>query len=114
MLYKNDEHYKLTAKDHGDLKKKFPKYPVRLVYPKSRIKKSRSKHNILPDKPTSIAFPLYATVKTETGTEQWRYAEHRIIGAKGQVSWEPNSLTLRGTIVLTDRDKELLWWLWKC
>ena len=114
MLYKNDEAYKLTAKDHLELGKKFPKYPVRLVYPKSRIRPSRSIHNILPDKPTSIAFPLYATVKTETGTEQWRYAEHRIIGAKGQVSWEPNSLSLRGTIVLTSKDKELLWWLWKC
>lgn len=113
MLYKNDELYKLTMADHGAIKKRFQKFPIRLVYPANRIKPSPSKHNKLPDKPTSISFPLVATVKTNTGTEQWRYAENKIIGEHGKVVWTPHNLVLRGAITLTKSDSELIWWLWK-
>ena len=114
MLYKNDEIYKLTVADHAKLKKKFPKFPVRLIYPAIRVKKSRSKHNRLPDKPNSISFPLGATVRTDTGTQSWRYAENRIIGTDGQIIWSPYNLILRGTMMLQKEDVELLFWLQYC
>lgn len=114
MLYKNDEIYKMSPRDHGDMKKLYPKYPIRLIYPESRVKPSRSKHNVLPDKPNSISFPLVATVKTKTGTESWRYAENKISGTDGRTIWTPHNLILRGTLVLKDTDIELVYWLVKC
>jgi hypothetical protein len=114
MLYKNDEIYKLTPADHAKLKKKFPKFPIRLIYPESRVKKSRSKHNTLPDQPNSISFPLVATVRKETGTEQWRYAENKIIGTDGRTIWSPYNLILRGRMLLEAEDIELVYWLQYC
>lgn len=114
MLYKNDEQYTLTPADHKELKKKFPKFPIRLTYPESRIKKSKLKHNTLPDKPNSISFPLVAVVKTGTGAENWRYAENKIVGTNGRTIWAPHNLILRGTMTLTETDIELVWWLVNC
>jgi len=114
MLYRNDELYKMTPADHGYIKKKYPKFPIRLVYPEARVKKSRSKHNRLPDKPNSISFPFVSTVKTEKGAENWRYAENKIIGTNGRTIWQPHNLILRGSIDLTKNDIELIFWLVKC
>jgi len=114
MLYKNDKIYIITPAEHGKLKKLYPKFPVRLTYPEARVKPSRSKHNKLPDKPNSISFPLVATVRTETGTESWRYAENRIIGTDGRIIWSPYNLILRGTMMLDKKDVELLYWLHYC
>lgn len=114
MLYKNNELYRLTAAEIGELKRRYPKFPVRLTYPASRIKPSRSKHNKLPDKPNSISFPFSATVKTKSGGEVWRYAENRIIGANNTIIWSPHNLILRGTRYIFAEDIELLYWLVKC
>jgi len=114
MLYKNDEIYRLTAQDINDIKKRYPKFPIRLTYPDHRIKPSRLKHNRLPDKPNSIAFPLLATVKTKSGTESWRYAENKINGPNGRVIYSPKNLVLRGSMSLQDTDMELLYWLMNC
>ncbi|RLA01753.1 MAG: hypothetical protein DRQ42_02410 [Gammaproteobacteria bacterium] len=100
--------------DLAKLKKKFRKFPIRLVYPQNRIKKSRSKHNTRPDKPNSISFPMSATVKTKTGTESWRYAENKITGTDGRTIWSPYNLILRGTRLLLDTDIELVYWLQYC
>lgn len=113
MLYKNDELYKLTAADHKFITQMFTKFPIRLTYPESRVRPSRSKHNRLPDKPNSISFPLHATVKTDTGTQSWRYCENRMIGTDGRIVWSPHNLVLRGTIMLQKEDVELIYWLIK-
>jgi len=114
MLYKNDKIYEMTPADHNMMKKRYPKYPIRLIYPESRVKPSRSKHNKLPDKPNSISFPLVATVRTKTGTESWRYADNKIAGTDGRTIWTPHNLILRGTLILKDTDIELVFWLVKC
>lgn len=114
MLYKNDEIYKMTNEDHREINKKYPKFPIRLIYPESRVKPSRSKHNRLPDKPNSISFPLKAAVKTERGVENWRYAENKIIGTNGRTIWQPHNLILRGSMILESSDIELVFWLVKC
>lgn len=115
MLYKNDEQYKLTAEDIKQLRKKFTKFPVTLTYPEERIKKSPSAHNVLPDKPTSLSFPLNTTVKTSSGADRWRYAENRIIGPRGEISYMPVNFFLTGTFILHETDMELIWYLYtKC
>lgn len=114
MLYKNDEPYKITPQEHKELKKKFPEYPIRLIYPESRVKKSRSKHNRLPDKPNSISFPFSATVSTDTGANVWRFAKNKIIGTNGQTIYQPHNLILRGSMNLVSTDVELIYWLVKC
>lgn len=114
MLYKNDEIYKMTPADHKEIKKMYPKFPIRLIYPESRVKTSKSKHNRLPDKPNSISFPYKATVKTDTGTESWRYAENKIIGTNGRTIWQPHNLILRGSMILEKSDIEMVFWLVKC
>lgn len=114
MLYKNDEIYKMTDKDHRAINKKYPKFPIRLIYPESRVKPSRSKHNRLPDQPNSISFPLIASVKTDKGTENWRFANNKIIGTNGRTIWQPHNLILRGSMLLEQSDIELVFWLVKC
>lgn len=114
MLYKNDELYKMTPADHKEINKRYPKFPIRLIYPESRVRPSRSKHNRLPDKPNSISFPLVATVRTDTGTQSWRYAENKIIGTNGRTIWQPHNLILRGSLILEKSDIELVFWLVKC
>lgn len=114
MLFKNDEPYTLTAADHKSIAEKFKKYPIRLIYPESRVKKSTSPHNRLPDKPNSISFPLTAVRRTKNGSENWRYAEHKIVGEKGQITWTPTKFMLRGSHDLYESDRELIWWLINC
>ncbi len=114
MLYRNDEQYKMTQEDHRVIKKKFPKFPIRLIYPEARVKPSRSKHNRLPDKPNSISFPFNATVKTDKGADVWRYAENRIFGTNGRTIYQPHNLILRGSMILQSTDIELVFWLVKC
>jgi hypothetical protein len=114
MLYKNDEVYRLLPADHKLLKDKFPKWPIRLIYPESRVRKSKLKHNVLPDKPNSISFPLFATVKTPLGADTWRFAENKIYGSNNQIIYTPSNLILRGSMVLQEHDKELVYWLVKC
>lgn len=114
MLYKNDEIYKMTDKDHREINKKYPKFPIRLTYPESRVKPSKSKHNRLPDQPNSISFPLLAGVKTDRGEENWRFAKNKIIGTNGRTIWQPHNLILRGSMILEQSDIELVFWLVKC
>jgi len=114
MLYKNDEIYKMSNEDHRKINKMYPKFPIRLIYPESRVKKSRSKHNRLPDKPNSISFPLKAAVRTDKGVENWRYAENKIIGTNGRTIWQPHNLILRGSMMLEKSDIELVFWLVNC
>jgi hypothetical protein len=113
MLYKNGEVYTLTAQDHKDIKGRFKKFPLRLIYPLSRVNKNRLSHNKLPDKPNSITFPLAATRKTDTGTENWRYCEHRIVASNGTIRFTPANMYFRGNLTLTKKDIELIWWLVK-
>lgn len=113
MLYKNDEMYKLIAADHKFINNRFHKFPITLTYPEKRVRPSRLSHNRLPDKPNSISFPLHATVKTETGTQSWRYCENRMIGTDGKIIWQPHNLILRDSIVLQKTDIELIYWLVK-
>jgi hypothetical protein len=113
MLYKNGEPYKLTAQDHKEIKQKFKKFPVRLVYPANRVKRNRLPHNKKPDKPNSIAFPLVATRKTETGSESWRYCENRIVASNGSIRHVPPNMHFTGNTTLQSNDIELLWWLYK-
>lgn len=112
MLYKNDEIYKLTAADHKEIKTKFKKFPIRLVYPDSRVRPNPTSHNRLPDKPTSIAFPLVATRKTEAGADNWRYCTNRIVGPNGVVVYTPATLYFKGNLMLDEKDIELIWWLY--
>lgn len=115
MIYRNGEQYKLTAEDIKLVRLKFRKFPLRLKYPEDRVRKSMSKHNILPDKPNSISFPLEALVKTSSGSETWRYAENRYVDAKGKVVFTPHKLHINGTMVLGETDMELIYFLYaKC
>jgi hypothetical protein len=81
------------------------------VYPPERIVKSRLKHNIKPDKPNSISFDLKAIVKTENGTEVWRYAENVIITEKGVKKYTPKKFIFNGSKPLKRTDIELIYFL---
>lgn len=111
MLYKNDELYKLAPADIKKVRDKFKKFPVALVYPENRLVKSPSKHNIKPDKPNSISFPLSATVKTSTGTDQWRYAENKLVDSRGKIIYTPHNFLFFGNVMLSEQDMELIWFL---
>ncbi|HOM03036.1 MAG TPA: hypothetical protein PLH43_09440 [Acetivibrio sp.] len=115
MIYKNDEHYKLTAEDIRLIRARFPKFPVRLIYPEERVRPPQVPSNILPDKPNSISFPLRAVVKTPTGTDVWIYAENRLIDNHGRYIYTPHNFILFGTAILQENDMELIWYLYtKC
>lgn len=114
MLYKNDELYRLTAQEHKEIRQLYPKFPIKLTYPASRVKPSRLAHNKLPDKPNSISFPFVATVKTKEGSDVWRYAENKIIGTNGKIVWSPHNFFLRGSRWLQAEDIELIYWLVRC
>lgn len=111
MLYKDGEPYKLTQGQIDQINKFFGKLPIRVVYPDERIKPSRSKHNKMPDKPSSISFPFKAICKTKTGTEEWRYAENTIIDGEGRTKYLPINFRFTGSAVLTENDIELIWFL---
>lgn len=116
MLYKNDMIYDLSRKgcekEIEDLERYFHnKFPVKVVYPPERIVKSRLPHNRLPDKPNSISFDLKSTVKTNTGTEVWRYAEEVIIDNQGNKRYTPKKFRFSGSHYLTRGDIDLIYFL---
>lgn len=113
MLYKNDEPYKLGQPDIDAVKKYFHnKFPVKVVYPASRIIKSRLPHNRLPDQPNSMSFDLKAVVKSaEKGTEIWRYADDVMIDKNGRKRYTPKKFRFNGARFLEERDIELIFFL---
>ncbi len=112
MLYKNDEPYKLDARELKATKDYFHnKFPVKVVYPPERITKSRLPHNRLPDKPNSMSFDLKAVVKSGSGAEVWRYAENVILDAKGNKKYVPKKFRFNGTRMIDERDIELIFFL---
>lgn len=111
MLYRNDEPYNLNGGEIKAITTKFGKFPIRAIYPKERVKKSRSKHNRLPDKPAGISFPYRAVRKTKKGTEIWRYAEEVILLDNGKKRYVPQNFSYTGSVVLTEKDIELIWFL---
>lgn len=111
MLYCNDVKHDLTSAEIKKIKDKFGKFPIRAIYPKERVKPSRSKHNRLPDKPAGISFPYRAVRKTKQGTEIWRYAEEVIYLDGGKKRYVPHNFKYTGSVVLTEKDIELIWFL---
>jgi len=115
MLYKNDEPYDLKMKpeERKTVEKFFHnKFPVKVVYPKDRVVKSRLPHNRLPDKPASISFPLRAVVKTKEGlTEIWRYADNVILDDHGRKQYLPQNFMFEGERFLDHGDLELIYFL---
>ena len=111
MLYKNDEPYKLQPGEIKKIKDQFGKFPIKAIYPKERVKKSRLKHNRHPDKPAGISFPYRAVRKTETGTEVWRFADEVIVLDGGKKRYVPQNFKYTGSVVLTENDIELIWFL---
>lgn len=112
MLYKNEEQYRLSPKEIEAVVKHFHnKFPLRLIYPPERIVASKLKHNKLPDKPNSISFDLKSTVKTENGTEVWRYAENIIIDEKGRKKYTPKKFLFYGVYMLDRKEIELIYFL---
>uniref|UniRef100_A0A6M3ILK0 Uncharacterized protein n=1 Tax=viral metagenome TaxID=1070528 RepID=A0A6M3ILK0_9ZZZZ len=114
MLYKNEEPYKLCDTEIEKLVKHFHnKFPVRVVYPQGRIVPSRLKHNRLPDKPNSISFDLRSIVKTDKGSETWRYADSVVTDNKGIKRFTPKKFQFKGTRFLDRNDIELIFFLLK-
>ena len=114
MLYKNDIIFELSKfpKEVERVEKYFHnKFPVKVVYPPERIVKSRLPHNRLPDKPNSMSFNLKAVVKTNVGTEVWRYAEEIIIDAKGNKIYTPKKFRFNGSHYLDRGDIDLIYFL---
>ncbi len=112
MLYKNDEPYKLSAKEIEAVEAFFHgKFPVKVTYPPNRIVPSRLKHNRKPDKPNSISFDYKAIVRTPNGTEVWRYAENLVIGEKGEKKYTPKKFLFFGARWLKRNDIELIYFL---
>jgi len=113
MLYKNDEPYKLAPADIKLINDRFhSKWPLNIVYPPERIVPSRSKKNRLPDKPNSASWPLTAIVRTDSGIEQWRYAENVIVKEHGVRKYTPKNIMFNGRRALTKGDIELVWFLY--
>lgn len=112
MLYQNDLPYKLAPNDVQTLKKRFKKFPLIVKYPEERIVKNRSPQNKIPDKPNSISFDLFTTVKTVSGSEHWRYAENVTIGKHGIKRYTPRKFKFTGHVVLQETDIELAWFLY--
>ncbi len=112
MLYKNEEPYTLAKPDIDAIETFFHhKFPVRIVYPPERIQKSRLPHNRLPDKPNSITFKLKAIVKTDKGTQVWRYAESMVVNERGAKNYTPTHLQFMGSMYLKRNDIELIYFL---
>ena len=114
MLYKNDIIFELSRmpKEVEKVERYFHnKFPVKVVYPPERIVKSRLPHNRLPDKPNSISFDLKSIVKTDTGTEVWRYAEEVLIDDHGNKKYTPKKFRFSGSRYLTRGDIDLIYFL---
>lgn len=116
MLYKNDVIYELVRfpKEVAEVEKFFHnKFPVKVIYPPGRIVPSRLPHNRLPDKPNSISFDLKSVVKTNMGTETWRYAEEVVVDNKGNKRYTPKKFRFAGSRYLGRDDIELIYFLLK-
>ncbi len=117
MLYKNDEPYKLDTRpeERKEIEKFFHnKFPVKVIYPPERVHKNRLKHNAGKlDQPKSISFDLKSTVRTEKGTEVWRYAENVITDNKGNKKYTPKKFLFSGARYLRKVDIELIYFLLK-
>ena len=114
MLYKNDEPYRLGKPEIDKLIERFHgKFPVKVAYPDARIIPSKLKHNKLPDKPNSISFDLKSTVKTDNGSEIWRYAENVVVDNKGVKRYTPKKFLFNGARFLDRNDIELIYFLEK-
>lgn len=112
MLLKNGERYILQKNEIDAVKKHFHnKFPVKVTYPPERIVKSRSRHNKLPDKPNSISFDWLQNVKTDKGTEEWRYAESVTTDNKGNKHYFPKKFKFKGAIFLGLKDIEKIYFL---
>jgi len=112
MLFKNGERQHLNKNEIDKLVSQFHnKFPVRVVYPPDRIVPSLSRNNIMPDMPNSISFDLRSIVKTDEGTEEWRYAESTIIDADGRVKYIPKKFIFNGSRLLGREDIELIYFL---
>ncbi len=114
MLLKNDVPYELSRfpKDLEKLRNHFHnKFPVKIVLPPERIVKSRLAHNRLPDKPRSVSVDLFASVKTSTGMETWRYAERVITDKNGVKKYYPRKFVLRDVARLGENDIEKIFFL---
>jgi len=112
MLYKNDEPYKLAAKEIEAIEAFFHgKFPVKIVYPPERIVPSKLKHNRKPDKPRSISFDYKAVVMTPNGTEVWRYAENVVVSDKGVKKYTPKKFIFFGSMWLKRNDIEKIYFL---
>lgn len=114
MLYKNDEPYKLSPNDIKGIEDFFHnKFPLRVIYPPERIQKPKNAHNKRPDKPNSISFDLRAVVRTNTGTEVWRYAENVTVDERGIKRFTPKKFIFNGIRMLDRKEIELIFFLKK-
>jgi len=112
MLFKDGKHVQLSKAQIASVKKAFgDRFPVRAVYPVVRVKRSRLKHNVLPDKPAGISFPLNAVRKTLQGSEHWRFADQEIVLEGGKKRYTPQNFNYSGSVVLEEKDIELIWYL---
>jgi hypothetical protein len=114
MLYKNGEPYSLVETEIKAIERFFHnKFPVKITYPPERIKKSTLKHNRLPDKPNSISFDLKALVRTDKGTQEWRYAENVLLDNVGRKRYVPRKFKYSGVRLLDRNEIELIYFLLK-
>ena len=115
MLYKNDEVFKLamSPEEIKKIEKYFHgKFPVKVIYPPERVKKNKLKHNAGKlDQPRSISIDFKATVKTDKGTEVWRYAENMVTDTKGNKKYTPKKFIFNGRRYLKRNDIELIFFL---
>lgn len=112
-LYMNEEGpIRLTDAEIKGVENHFHgKFPVKVVYPPDRVKKSRLAHNRLPDQPNSISFDYKAVVKTPKGVQVWRYAENVITDVKGHKRYVPKKFLYDGIRHLQRNDIELIFFL---
>jgi hypothetical protein len=115
MLFKNDEIYKMTAEDHREMKKRFPKYPIRLVYPESRVRpKQEQAQQATGTNPIlfhSLFMPLLRPKRERRVGGMLRI---RLRVQNGRTIFQPHNLILRGSMILQNTDIELVYWLVKC
>jgi len=114
MLYCNDKKYDLKKSEIDEIIQKFGNtFPIRVVYPKERVKRSLSSHNALPDMPAGISFPYRAVRKTEKGAEIWRYADEVIQLDGGKKKYIPSHFRYNGVHILDRNEMELIFFLLK-
>lgn len=108
MLYENRKQYELSDHQIGLVHKEL-NLPVRLVYTREQVKKS--KLNPVPDKPASINIPLKVNLRTVKGLTEYRYAENIVQDAKGNIKYTPHSFSFFGDALLTELDIEFIWFI---